>query len=140
MLASVLLYIRLAIARSGWQRILETIKDERAVQAWRRGDSTLFVERRIDLSRHLAERRSLAFVLLAYSSFILGAISMVMEWPRLLTVPLMALAIGLFAVAVAQSPPEDTKPSVVQVPPAGRNAPCPCGSGKKYKHCHGAPN
>jgi preprotein translocase subunit SecA len=21
-----------------------------------------------------------------------------------------------------------------------RNAPCPCGSGKKYKHCHGAPN
>jgi preprotein translocase subunit SecA len=22
-------------------------------------------------------------------------------------------------------------------PPASRNAPCPCGSGKKYKHCHG---
>ena len=21
--------------------------------------------------------------------------------------------------------------------PVGRNAPCPCGSGKKYKHCHG---
>jgi preprotein translocase subunit SecA len=21
-----------------------------------------------------------------------------------------------------------------------RNAPCPCGSGKKYKRCHGAPN
>jgi preprotein translocase subunit SecA len=21
----------------------------------------------------------------------------------------------------------------------GRNAPCPCGSGKKYKRCHGAP-
>ena len=20
----------------------------------------------------------------------------------------------------------------------GRNAPCPCGSGNKYKHCHGA--
>ncbi|HZY41648.1 MAG TPA: SEC-C metal-binding domain-containing protein, partial [Anaerolineae bacterium] len=20
-----------------------------------------------------------------------------------------------------------------------RNDPCPCGSGKKYKHCHGAP-
>ena len=25
-------------------------------------------------------------------------------------------------------------------PPAGRNAPCPCGSGKRYKHCHGAPD
>jgi hypothetical protein len=23
------------------------------------------------------------------------------------------------------------------VPKVGRNAPCPCGSGKKYKHCHG---
>jgi preprotein translocase subunit SecA len=21
--------------------------------------------------------------------------------------------------------------------PVGRNDPCPCGSGKKYKHCHG---
>lgn len=25
------------------------------------------------------------------------------------------------------------------VPKVGRNDPCPCGSGKKYKHCHGAP-
>ncbi len=24
------------------------------------------------------------------------------------------------------------------IPPSSRNAPCPCGSGKKYKHCHGA--
>jgi len=24
-----------------------------------------------------------------------------------------------------------------QTPEAGRNSPCPCGSGKKYKHCHG---
>jgi preprotein translocase subunit SecA len=23
------------------------------------------------------------------------------------------------------------------VPMVGRNDPCPCGSGKKYKHCHG---
>jgi len=25
-----------------------------------------------------------------------------------------------------------------EVPRVGRNEPCPCGSGKKYKHCHGA--
>ena len=25
----------------------------------------------------------------------------------------------------------------LHVPKVGRNAPCPCGSGKKYKHCHG---
>lgn len=24
------------------------------------------------------------------------------------------------------------------VPPESRNSPCPCGSGRKYKHCHGA--
>jgi preprotein translocase subunit SecA len=32
-----------------------------------------------------------------------------------------------------------SKPSPVQnfVPHVGRNDPCPCGSGKKYKHCHG---
>ena len=24
-----------------------------------------------------------------------------------------------------------------QMPKVGRNDPCPCGSGKKYKHCHG---
>ena len=32
-------------------------------------------------------------------------------------------------------------PSIPTTPPPGarsrRNAPCPCGSGKKYKHCHG---
>ncbi|PIP55965.1 MAG: preprotein translocase subunit SecA [Candidatus Zambryskibacteria bacterium CG22_combo_CG10-13_8_21_14_all_42_17] len=28
--------------------------------------------------------------------------------------------------------------SVSQKAPAGRNEPCPCGSGKKYKKCHGA--
>ena len=30
-----------------------------------------------------------------------------------------------------------TQPFVRGGPKVGRNAPCPCGSGKKYKHCHG---
>ena len=34
-------------------------------------------------------------------------------------------------VAVAQQPVVRKEPKV------GRNEPCPCGSGKKYKHCHG---
>jgi preprotein translocase subunit SecA len=35
---------------------------------------------------------------------------------------------------------EDRDPVAVAdaVPRVGRNDPCPCGSGKKYKHCHGA--
>jgi len=31
-----------------------------------------------------------------------------------------------------------TAPFVRAVPKVGRNEACPCGSGKKYKHCHGA--
>jgi preprotein translocase subunit SecA len=29
-------------------------------------------------------------------------------------------------------------PFVRAIPKVGRNEPCPCGSGRKYKHCHGA--
>ncbi len=37
--------------------------------------------------------------------------------------------------SVSQEP--DAVPLAAQVPKVGRNDPCPCGSGKKYKHCHG---
>jgi preprotein translocase subunit SecA len=39
---------------------------------------------------------------------------------------------GDTAVAVAVAPPFVRAGEKV-----GRNDPCPCGSGKKYKHCHG---
>jgi preprotein translocase subunit SecA len=47
------------------------------------------------------------------------------------------LAIG-DAASMQYVPPEERDPN----DPAtwgriGRNEPCPCGSGKKYKHCHG---
>lgn len=32
---------------------------------------------------------------------------------------------------------EHHQPYVREQPKVGRNEPCPCGSGKKYKHCHG---
>ena len=34
----------------------------------------------------------------------------------------------------------DATTQAVAVPRVGRNDPCPCGSGKKYKHCHGKLN
>ena len=34
--------------------------------------------------------------------------------------------------------PAAARPAVRQGPRVGRNDPCPCGSGKKYKKCHGA--
>lgn len=41
-----------------------------------------------------------------------------------------------------ESPNEEAKPQapVRQGPKVGRNDPCPCGSGKKYKQCHGKLN
>ncbi|MBN8441428.1 MAG: preprotein translocase subunit SecA [Thauera sp.] len=33
--------------------------------------------------------------------------------------------------------PAGAEPHVNLAPKVGRNDPCPCGSGKKYKHCHG---
>ena len=37
-----------------------------------------------------------------------------------------------------RNPQETSAQAPVQRKKVGRNAPCPCGSGKKYKHCHGA--
>ncbi|HEX2573824.1 MAG TPA: SEC-C metal-binding domain-containing protein [Polyangia bacterium] len=37
----------------------------------------------------------------------------------------------------AAAEPERPKTVVRDAPKVGRNEPCPCGSGKKYKKCHG---
>ena len=41
------------------------------------------------------------------------------------------------ALATANPDRDAAQPDVHLAPKAGRNDPCPCGSGKKYKHCHG---
>jgi len=40
------------------------------------------------------------------------------------------------ALAVSTEEKPD-QPTVRLIDKIGRNDPCPCGSGKKYKHCHG---
>jgi preprotein translocase subunit SecA len=40
-------------------------------------------------------------------------------------------------VAVAERPQERPQPFVRPGEKVGRNDPCPCGSGRKYKQCHG---
>jgi preprotein translocase subunit SecA len=42
------------------------------------------------------------------------------------------------AAGVTPPPPELSGTFVRSERKVGRNEPCPCGSGKKYKHCHGA--
>jgi preprotein translocase subunit SecA len=49
-----------------------------------------------------------------------------------------ALADGNGDVALAEAATKKkVQPAVRHMPKVGRNEPCPCGSGKKYKHCHG---
>ena len=51
-----------------------------------------------------------------------------------------ASALNPGAAAPARQPARDQGGSVTVIrshPKVGRNDPCPCGSGKKYKHCHG---
>jgi hypothetical protein len=53
--------------------------------------------------------------------------------PQVFAIPGMELAIEPH-ISVAHA---DGSPGVMAVPRVGRNAPCPCGSGQKFKHCHG---
>jgi preprotein translocase subunit SecA len=45
------------------------------------------------------------------------------------------LGISSLNIPTPEFPADDNGDAVGQ--PASRNAPCPCGSGKKFKHCHG---
>jgi preprotein translocase subunit SecA len=60
---------------------------------------------------------------------------------RLQPPPEMRPPAGAAAPPPAAAEPEIQLPKVTirrDTPKVGRNDPCPCGSGKKYKHCHGS--
>jgi preprotein translocase subunit SecA len=51
-------------------------------------------------------------------------------------------ALEMAGAALASGSPQQRAALPLSALPAGfertgRNAPCPCGSGKKFKHCHG---
>jgi preprotein translocase subunit SecA len=58
--------------------------------------------------------------------------------PRVPPPPPVASASRGPAPAVTSSLGPVGRPAAATVPGVGRNDPCPCGSGKKYKKCHGA--
>lgn len=43
-------------------------------------------------------------------------------------------------VVIQQLPERGGSAAQPEAPKVGRNERCPCGSGRKYKHCHGAPS
>jgi hypothetical protein len=53
--------------------------------------------------------------------------------------PLSQVVVEAFDAAVSlRRPGQNMAPIVREEPKVGRNDPCPCGSGKKWKRCHGA--
>ncbi|PLW82945.1 preprotein translocase subunit SecA [Kineobactrum sediminis] len=93
----------------------EVIKFLSHVQIQRQDEAALMEARR----REAAEREKLAFQHAAVS----------------------AMADEALAEAMPATPrqplPEPPQTFTREQPKVGRNEPCPCGSGKKYKHCHG---
>ena len=47
------------------------------------------------------------------------------------------VAHSIYHVGIAKEAPQKKKEAVMAGKRVGRNDPCPCGSGKKYKHCCG---
>ncbi len=48
------------------------------------------------------------------------------------------VVVEAFDAALAGRRPGEQQGTIVAVAKVGRNEPCPCGSGKKYKKCHGS--
>jgi preprotein translocase subunit SecA len=48
------------------------------------------------------------------------------------------VVVEAFDAAVSGKRPGEPQGTIVAAPKVGRNEPCPCGSGKKYKKCHGS--
>jgi hypothetical protein len=48
------------------------------------------------------------------------------------------VVVEAFDAALSGRRPGEPQGTIVAAPKTGRNEPCPCGSGKKYKKCHGS--
>ena len=51
---------------------------------------------------------------------------------------LVTVLLNLEVVKQKEDPAENGKTKDISFKKIGRNEPCPCNSGKKYKHCHGS--
>jgi hypothetical protein len=69
---------------------------------------------------------------------LLQPLSLIGEGPESLLKFTGPLTTALFGFQDEVSPAEDHRGGPISSERIGRNAPCPCGSGKKFKKCHGA--
>ena len=108
MVAYLLTFLRLSVARLGLKRVAEAIRDERAVQALQRGNPQPLAARRVDLARHKLERRSVLFVLSSCICFLGWLLSDGMGWSRVITAGFLLGAIILFILSIVSAPSTST--------------------------------
>ena len=125
--------LRVAIAAVGFRKLVEVLRRAREART-----------KPLSRSERL-EQSAVAAILLGFAVFMGYLVAPELHGSKLLVVSLLYAAILLVvaglclfaasgvtdALGPAQSPPAEPK--------VRRNEPCPCGSGKKFKHCHGAP-
>jgi preprotein translocase subunit SecA len=96
------------------------------------------MEQRNDRLQYTGEQ--VAMARLANLDPFIDTVQEMSQWPCFKQEP-KKVFIGIsprFPARPSQTPPPVAQPLRPSVPKVGRNDPCPCGSGKKYKRCCGA--
>jgi hypothetical protein len=131
----ILAALRVALVAAGFAKLLRVLRREREVAAGK----PLSNSERLD-------HRGVAAVLLGFAllmGYFVAPELYAAKWlvASLLYTAILAIVGGL-GLSVASGVTEGLRPGTGQpeagAPKVARNEPCPCGSGKKFKHCHGA--
>ncbi|MEM7058003.1 MAG: preprotein translocase subunit SecA [Pseudomonadota bacterium] len=114
----------------------------------------LLTQLRLDVTKQLGHMRPMTEEEMAERQRMMEELEVKMQAQMEAAAEAQAAAQAIGAAAMAGADPEPVEPqkqtisagiAVAEIDPndastwgkIGRNAPCPCGSGKKYKHCHG---
>ena len=104
--------------------------------------ATIEVRTQQEIEREEEERRQRLMRALQAQHAEAGSALVAAEEPARPAPPAHAATVGSerrTGIAGSAPPPPDLQGTFVRSErKVGRNEPCPCGSGKKYKHCHGA--
>jgi hypothetical protein len=131
----ILVALRAALVATGFAKLLQVLRREREAAAGR----PLSNSERLD-------HRGVAAILLAFELLMGYFVAPELHAAKWLVASLLYTAIlamvaglGLSATAgVTGGLQPGTGQPEAGAPKVARNEPCPCGSGKKFKHCHGA--
>jgi len=77
--------------------------------------------------------------LYAFLAVVIAAIQLILTTAHTQGINIQNVDVDINQVIGVTVEQQTQQPQLEQVPKVGRNERCPCGSGKKYKKCHGDP-